>query len=55
MTVSILYETKEGHPNIEERTIASFYHIFLQLYDKREQKSLSETILPNKKVHRPNA
>ncbi len=55
MTVSILYETKEGHPDMEERTIASFYHLFLQLYDKREQKNPSAKIFLNKKVHKPNA
>lgn len=55
MTVSILYETKEGHPNMEERTIASFYHLFLQLYEKREQKNPVSKILPNKKVRKPSA
>lgn len=37
LSMTILYQTRQGHPEIEERTVASFYDLFLQLYKKREK------------------
>jgi hypothetical protein len=37
LNLTILYETKEGHPELEERTIASFYNLFLHLHQSRQR------------------
>jgi hypothetical protein len=37
LNLTILYETKEGHPEVEERTIASFYNLFLHLHQRRRR------------------
>jgi hypothetical protein len=37
LTVTLLYQSKEGHPEVEEQSIASFYNLFLSLYDKRRK------------------
>jgi hypothetical protein len=33
--LTLLSRNKAGHPEIEERTIASFYNLFLKLHEKR--------------------
>lgn len=35
LSLSILSRDKNGHPEFEERSIASFYDLFLRLHDKR--------------------
>ena len=35
LNLMLLYETTEGHPEVEERTIASFYNLFLHLHQRR--------------------
>jgi hypothetical protein len=35
LSLSILSHDKNGHPEFEERSIASFYDLFLRLHDKR--------------------
>jgi hypothetical protein len=35
LTLTLLYRNREGHPDFEERSIASFYDFFLKLHGKR--------------------
>jgi hypothetical protein len=35
LSLTILSRDKNGHPEFEERTLASFYDLFLSLHDKR--------------------
>jgi hypothetical protein len=35
LNVALFYEDKNGHPNLEERPIASFYKLFLDLHGRR--------------------
>ncbi len=35
LSLTLLSRNKHGHPEMEERTIASFYQLFLKLYDAR--------------------
>ena len=35
LSVTLLYRNKHGHPDFEERNIASFYNLFLDLHGKR--------------------
>jgi hypothetical protein len=35
LDVTLLYENRQGHPRVEERSIASFYNLFCDLYGKR--------------------
>ena len=35
LSVTLLYRNIHGHPDFEERSIASFYKLFLDLHDKR--------------------
>jgi hypothetical protein len=37
LSVTILSQNKDGHPDYEERTIASFYDLFLKLHQKRKR------------------
>ncbi|MBI2999602.1 MAG: hypothetical protein HYY46_14305 [Deltaproteobacteria bacterium] len=37
LTIMILYQTSDGHPKVEERSLASFYDLFLQLYQGRHK------------------
>lgn len=37
LTVTLLYHNKLGHPDFEERSIASFYNLFLDLHGKRDK------------------
>ena len=39
LTVTLLYQNDGGHPHVEDRTIASFYEIFLGQHGKRERRS----------------
>jgi hypothetical protein len=39
LNVALLYESKDGHPNFEERAIASFYNFFLALHGRRAKKA----------------
>jgi hypothetical protein len=36
-TVTILYQAEQGHPEIEERTVASFHHLFSEMHRKRKK------------------
>ena len=37
LTVTLLYRNRHGFTDCEERSIASFYHLFLHLHGKREK------------------
>jgi hypothetical protein len=37
LSVTILSRNKDGHPDYEERTIASFYDLFLKLHQNRKR------------------
>jgi len=37
LNLALLYQTREGHPNFEERPIASFYNFFVGLHGKRRK------------------
>jgi hypothetical protein len=37
LNIALLYQDKNGHPNLEERPIASFYNLFLTLHGKRRR------------------
>ena len=37
LTLTLLYRNREGHPDVEERSIASFHDFFLKLHDRRHQ------------------
>lgn len=39
LTLTILYRTSQGQPEIEERDIGSFYELSMQMYGKRRTKS----------------
>ena len=39
LSLTILYQNQDGHPDMEERTIASFYNLFIDLYGKRGRKN----------------
>jgi hypothetical protein len=43
LSVTLLYRRKNGHPNMEERTIASFYEFFLSLHRRRTRKKFFES------------
>ena len=36
LSVTLLYQNEKGHPNMEERSIASFYNLFVSLHGKRK-------------------
>ncbi len=36
LTLMLLYRNREGHPAVEERSIASFYDFFLKLHGRRK-------------------
>jgi hypothetical protein len=38
LSVTLLYQNENGHPNMEERSIASFYNLFVTLHGKRKNK-----------------
>ena len=35
LSLTVLSRDKDGHPQMEERSLASFYDLFLKLHDKR--------------------
>jgi hypothetical protein len=35
LTLTLLYQGRAGHPEMEDRTIVSFYEMFMKLYEKR--------------------
>ncbi|MGE5303156.1 MAG: hypothetical protein ACM3TN_07480 [Alphaproteobacteria bacterium] len=37
LTITLLYRNRDGHPDVEERSIASFYDFFLKLHGRRHQ------------------
>jgi hypothetical protein len=43
LSVTLLYRRENGHPNMEERTVASFYELFLALHRRRSRRELSKT------------
>jgi len=38
LTVTLLYQNKDGHPQMEDRTIASFFNVFTEMHGKRGRK-----------------
>ena len=42
MTVTLLYQNDGGHPNVEDRTIASFYDFFMEQYNKRARHVIQQ-------------
>jgi len=38
LSMMILYETSRGHPGIEQRDIASFYDLSVQMYQRRQRR-----------------
>jgi hypothetical protein len=38
LSLTLLYQNQDGHPDLEERSIASFYNLFIELYGKRGKK-----------------
>ncbi|MEX0802337.1 MAG: hypothetical protein WD688_03315 [Candidatus Binatia bacterium] len=38
LSVTLLYQNKDGHPNMEERSVASFYNLFVTLHGKRSKQ-----------------
>lgn len=37
LSVTLLYQDQDGHPNMEERSIASFYNFFVALHGSRHK------------------
>jgi hypothetical protein len=37
LTLTLLYRNREGHPDVEERSIASFYDFFVKLHGRRDK------------------
>lgn len=37
LNVTLLYRNKDGHPNMEERSLASFYDLFIALHGRRKK------------------
>ncbi|HEY1235494.1 MAG TPA: hypothetical protein VGH22_19090 [Candidatus Binatia bacterium] len=40
LSLTVLSRNKDGHPQMEERSLASFYDLFLKLHDKRGKTPL---------------
>jgi hypothetical protein len=38
LSVTLLYQNENGHPNMEERSIASFYNLLVALHGQRKDK-----------------
>jgi hypothetical protein len=38
LTLTLLYQVADGHPQVEDRTIASFYKTFVDLHGKRSRR-----------------
>ena len=41
LSVTLLYKTRDGHPNIEERSVASFYNLFVDLHGRRKKHKIN--------------
>jgi hypothetical protein len=39
LSVTLLYKTRDGHPNMEERSVASFYNLFVDLHGRRNKRT----------------
>ncbi|MBM4262481.1 MAG: hypothetical protein FJ145_13760 [Deltaproteobacteria bacterium] len=39
LSLTLLYKNDDGHPHVEDRTIASFYEIFVERYGQRQRSS----------------
>jgi hypothetical protein len=37
LTVTLLYQNNHGHPHMEDRTIASFFNVFVERHGKRSR------------------
>ena len=37
LTVTLLYQNNHGHPHMEDRTIASFFDLFVEMHGRRGQ------------------
>jgi hypothetical protein len=37
LTVTLLYQNNNGHPQMEDRTIASFFNVFTEMHGKRSR------------------
>jgi hypothetical protein len=37
LTVTLLYQRTDGHPQMEDRTIASFFNVFIEMHAKRSR------------------
>jgi hypothetical protein len=37
LTVTLLYQNNNGHPHMEDRTIASFFKVFIEMHGKRSR------------------
>jgi len=37
LTVTLLYQNNDGHPHMEDRTIASFFDVFLEMHGRRKR------------------
>jgi hypothetical protein len=37
LTVTLLYQNNHGHPHMEDRTIASFFNLFVEMHGRRSQ------------------
>lgn len=37
LTVTLLYQNNHGHPHMEDRTIASFFNVFVERHGKRNR------------------
>jgi hypothetical protein len=35
LSITLLYQNENGHPNMEERSVASFYNLFVALHGRR--------------------
>jgi hypothetical protein len=38
LSITLLYQSENGHPNMEERSVASFYNLFVALHGKRSRR-----------------
>ncbi|HXV83076.1 MAG TPA: hypothetical protein VEG60_24710 [Candidatus Binatia bacterium] len=37
LTVTLLYQNNHGHPHLEDRTIASFFNLFVEMHRRRSR------------------
>ena len=37
LTVTLLYQNNDGHPHMEDRTVASFFSVFIEMHARRNQ------------------